>query len=298
MVDLKIMLPEGFLQEEERDGYVVSARMKQLWAVELDLLNEFDRVCKKHGLKYILDFGTLLGAIRHKGFIPWDDDVDVSILREDYDKLLKIGPSEFKDPYFLQTRKTDPGYDVSVAKLRRSDTTFIMTENIHHPMPYNQGIFIDIFVYDNLSSNKKEVVDKVGQESYRAYHNAFVLSHRPSLHDGFKLPFTLIRYFLYRMCYGSADKEFDRQEQLARTYDGPSDYVASIMFMRTWCRLRRWFEAVIDVPFEHLSMPVPAEYDAMLRDCYGDYMTPVRGSSAHSLVTFDVDRSYKEYLKK
>ena len=90
MVDLNIKLPESFLQEEEREGVVVSAELKKLWAVQLDLLCEFDRVCKKHGLRYILDFGTLLGAIRHKGYIPWDDDQDVSILCEDYD-IYKMG---------------------------------------------------------------------------------------------------------------------------------------------------------------------------------------------------------------
>ena len=75
MVELKIKLPDSFFYEEERDGYWVSSEIKELWAVQLDLLNEFDRVCKKYNLKYILDFGTLLGAIRHKGFIPWDDDL-------------------------------------------------------------------------------------------------------------------------------------------------------------------------------------------------------------------------------
>ena len=114
MVDLKVKLPDSFFHEEVRDGYLVTAKVKELWAVQIDLLCELDRVCKKYNLKYILDFGTLLGAVRHKGFIPWDDDLDVSMLREDYDKLMEVGPTEFTHPYFLQNHDTEIGYDITI----------------------------------------------------------------------------------------------------------------------------------------------------------------------------------------
>ena len=295
MVDLNIKLPETFLLEEERDGYLVSAKMKQLWAVQLDLLNELDRVCKKYDLKYILDFGTLLGAVRHKGYIPWDDDIDVSMLREDYDKLMEIAPNEFKEPYFMQNRDTDKGYDISVTKLRRSDTTYMMTENTKHPMSYNQGIFIDIFVFDYLPSNDKDVLSRIGRESYEAFLHGYVLSHRPDLHDGIKLPATFLRYVYYKIKYGSAEKEFNRLEEIARLY-GPSDYVGNIIYMDTRCRPLKWFQDVAYAPFEFLTLPIPVLYDDVLRERYGDYMTPVRGSTVHSLVFYDVNRSYKEYL--
>ena len=84
---IKIKLPEHFLEKEVRCGYSVTEKAKKIWAVELDLLAEFDRVCRKHDINYQIFAGTLLGAVRHEGFSPWDDDVDVCLLRGDYEKL-------------------------------------------------------------------------------------------------------------------------------------------------------------------------------------------------------------------
>ena len=103
MVSLNIKLPENFLDEEIRDDYVVSSQMKQVWAVELDLLNKILEVCKKYNIKIIASGGTLLGAVRHKGFIPWDDDIDLMMMRDQYDKLCDVAEKEFKYPYFFQT---------------------------------------------------------------------------------------------------------------------------------------------------------------------------------------------------
>lgn len=296
MVNLNIQLPEGFLQEEERDGYVVSAQMKELWAVQLDLLNELDRVCKKHNLKYVLDFGTLLGAIRHKGYIPWDDDVDVSMLREDYDKLMEVAPQEFKEPYFMQTFDTDKGCDESVAKLRRSDTTCLLTHNVRHAVKYNQGIFLDIFVFDYLPTNEKAVVSKINQDSWDMLFHFFVLCHRPGLHDGIKYPLMVMRYLYYYLRYGSYKQVHRKLENFARQFKS-LDYVGEIMYAVTTCLPKKWFEEIERVSFEHLMLPVPAAYDAMLTQRFGDYMTPVQSKSGHSIVYFDTSRSYKEIIK-
>ena len=107
MVPLKLQIAPSFFLEEERDGYVVSAGMKQIWAVELDLLAEFARVCAENGLKWFVHAGTMLGAVRHQGFIPWDDDIDVVMPREDYDRLCKLAPTAFSHPYFFQCEDTD-----------------------------------------------------------------------------------------------------------------------------------------------------------------------------------------------
>ncbi len=296
MVDLNIHLPESFFQEEERDGYLVSSEMKKLWAVQLDLLNEFDRVCKKHNLKYILDFGSLLGAVRHKGFIPWDDDLDISMLREDYDKLMQIGPAEFRHPYFLQSQKTEKDYDGSVAKLRRSDTCYIIdNEKNLVRNKYNQGIFIDIFVFDNMPSTDEETVKAVTQRTLDAYYHIYVLAHRPAFSDGFKLPLKLIRYYYFKAKYGSVQKEYNRLEQSAKS-NRETGIVGTIMYYCPHCRPLSVYSEYIEIPFENMMLPVPKDYDQVLRLRYGDYMTPVRGGAWHSLAFFDTDRSYKEII--
>ena len=118
MVKLKVDLPKGFFKEEIRDGYKISAKMKKVWAVELDMLIEFDRVCGQLGLKYFLDSGTLLGAVSNHKFVPWDDDIDVIMLRKDYDALIRKGATCFKQPYFLQCAYTDKNDFRTHAQLR------------------------------------------------------------------------------------------------------------------------------------------------------------------------------------
>ena len=103
------VITEDFLKEEKRGDFTVTAKRKRVWAVILDLIVEFDSVCRKHNLRYFLDSGSLLGAIRHGGFIPWDDDIDVTMPREDYEKFIRLN-DEFKHPYFLQTPYSDPEY--------------------------------------------------------------------------------------------------------------------------------------------------------------------------------------------
>ena len=105
MADLR----DDFYEEETLSGYPVSKKIKRIWAVQLDLLNEFITICEKNGLQYFVWAGTLLGAVRHNGFIPWDDDLDVAMPRKDYDRFLEIAPQVIKEPYQLQTNRNDAG---------------------------------------------------------------------------------------------------------------------------------------------------------------------------------------------
>lgn len=295
MVDLKIKLPESFFLAEERDGYWVSAEMKELWAVQLDMLCEFDRVCKKYNLNYILEFGTLLGAVRHKGFIPWDDDLDVSMLREDYDKLMEVAPKEFKHPYFLQNFHNEKNYDACVAKLRRSDTTFFIKQNIRYHVKFNQGIFMDIFVFDRVPDNSLETLRAINEESWLAWYR--MITSRHGIYAERTMLRSIIKQIYYRIRYGSNSDMLNRWESIARKfYNIKSDYVGTILYIKMHCRPRVWLEKTIEAPFEGFMFSIPEAYDQLLTQCYGDYMTPKQEGSIHTRVFFDANRSYKDVL--
>ena len=140
MTSLKLQIEPSFFQQEERCGYVVTSGMKRIWAVELDLLNEFARVCRENGLKWFAHAGTMLGAVRHRGFIPWDDDIDIIMPRKDYERLCKLAPSAFSHPYFFQDEQTDRYFARAFSRLRNSETTAIFENEKDYRYPYNQGI--------------------------------------------------------------------------------------------------------------------------------------------------------------
>lgn len=293
MVKLNIDLPESFFQEEERDGYLVSAKTKELWAVQLDLLNEFDRVCKKHNLKYILDFGTLLGAVRHKGFIPWDDDVDVSMLREDYEKLLEVAPLEFNEPYFLSNYHSEPYFSDYVYKFRRRDTTILMTSDLSSKKS-NYGIFVDIFVYDSFPSDDIVQLKEYMWFSKVMHYRVQSMARVPSINDGLR---SILRYFYYNLRYRSVSKQYEKLDNYAKQFNKGPFRACVVSCPREKYYLGEWFDKIIEMPFENLKLPVSANYDNMLKLVYGDYMTPVIGSADHSLVYFDTDRPSEVVMK-
>ncbi len=126
--------------------------LRQLQLIELDMLDEVDRICKKNHIKYTIIGGTLLGAVRHGGFIPWDDDADVAMLRPEYEKFCAVIEAEMdKERFYFQSMDTTKGYRWGYAKLRRKGTLFLR-ENQEY-MPYEQGVFLDIFPIDGTPDN-------------------------------------------------------------------------------------------------------------------------------------------------
>lgn len=132
--------------------------LRKAQLIMLDMLIEFDGICKKHQLQYWLDSGTLLGAVRHQGFIPWDDDIDLSMPLEDYNKFLKIAETELSNDIFFQTTATDKNFKFDYIKLRSNKASIVELHEKDKPINYHQGVFVDIFpmlTLENTDANKK-----------------------------------------------------------------------------------------------------------------------------------------------
>jgi lipopolysaccharide cholinephosphotransferase len=123
-------------------------QLRKVQKTEIEILKEIDRICKKYNIIYFLDYGSALGAIRHGGFIPWDDDIDVGMLRNDYNKFIKIAPKELDSCFFLQNTDTEKKSPCLYAKVRKNDTIYM--EWCHRNINMHQGVYVDIFPYDNV----------------------------------------------------------------------------------------------------------------------------------------------------
>lgn len=301
MLPIKIDLPEHFLDEEVRCGYTVTEKMKKVWAVELDLLNEFQKVCKKYNLKYYAIAGTLLGAIRHHGMIPWDDDIDIAMLREDYDKLVSAASKEFSAPYdFMFSGKIEHFFR-GHAQLRNRMTTGILPSELKQKYSFNQGIWIDIFPLDGVSTdNKKDVFTYLKLKIMKK-----CLKNRvKNVHEHFSGKLLHFFILLWEKITGdSFQRAFIRYENVFRKMtDKYDEFVSPIEFINPPLKKNIWmksnFKQSFEMPFEFMSLPVPNGYDDILRTNYGYYMQPKQGSSLHGKMIIDPERPYTEDLKQ
>lgn len=269
--------------------------MKQVWTAEVDLLQQLLDVCRKNHLRVWVADGTLLGAVRHKGFIPWDNDIDVVMLREDYDRLLALPADTFRHPYFLQTPYTDKHYYHGHAQLRNSETAAIRPSDSHRP--FNQGIFIDIFPLDAVpedTEQRQHVMRRVRKVTrfLHAYDTPILLSGR----IGLVFRKWKCRWQVWRKGWQNIYREVDdilRATPLEQCKD-----VAEISFSGYDFLLdKHIFDETVMLPFEHIEVPAPKDYDRFLRSVYGDnYMTPLKTGTAHDDVLFDIHHSYLELL--
>ena len=279
--------------------------MNELQEKLLNILKEFIKVCEKNNIDYFLVGGTALGAIRHKGFIPWDDDLDVGMTPENFDKFIKL-QDEFKGtPFFIQTWKTDPNYIYGFAKVRDSSTTFIESYYKYHRM--NHGVWIDVFPVAGYgkAENKNQC-----KPWLRKYITQINLSYLGALRRKVRKE-TWFKDILLNIV-GGIFSVFNinhyRQKKLdmmLRKYPlSESKLAGNYSFFWTGhveAMPSEIYSDTILVPFEDIEARVVKRYDEYLTCLYGDYMTPPPEKAReghHYHVGLDLNKPYEEYIKE
>lgn len=241
----------------------------------LKILLEFDRVCKKNNLTYWIDFGTLLGAVRHGGFIPWDDDIDLSMPPEDYRRFKEIAAAELGQEFILQTELTQPAamQGDGMFKVRMKDTLYLM-DNDSISQPYNKGLFIDIF--------ESVPFPAINKKMFRFLVHRIRKSHG-FMHYNQRLTFgNIIRYFIFPISYvffyyiiwtpiyffSKKTCEFTPMKRVLYGYPSPRSAIYPLK----------------EIEFEGHSFPCPNNPDRRLTDMWGDYMKlpPVEQRKIHA----------------
>ncbi len=289
------------LDKEIICDYEVSAQMKRIWAMELDMVEKFVAVCREHNMEYMIMGGTLLGAVRHKGFIPWDNDIDILMPRKDFNKLLEIGPEAFKSPLFFQTPVTeDSRFFSTYVKIRNGNGTAATREEFESGI--NCGMFIDIFCLDEIQDSpwlRKLYYRRLNEISKM---QRFALGK--TLQGGIanRIKHSLQR-FVYRFVYHCPDTAalFDIYQKAAGKYAGKHCRQVAHQAFGYWENFiwnKKDWDDRIQLDFEDLKLDAPKGYDAILKHQYGDYMKLPEDKSTHDFLDFDPDIPYTEYFRK
>ena len=255
-------MSEDYIKLKEKD-------LKRLHQDLLPILLELDRICKKHNIRYFLSSGTLLGAVRHKGFIPWDDDIDVEMMREDYNKFCKICKLELShDKFFLQNQSNYKNYNWVYGKLRLKNTEYIRSGQEH--LRQKTGIFIDIFPLDKVKDNKfsQYLIATVCGLSRTMLWSCVGKKNSKTLYQRLKysvlsiIPrsFAINLYKSFSQFYNNTDTDYR------------ASYNMKLPDRKCFIYKNKWYEDVLYIEFEGYKLPIPIGYKDILKMYYGDYM--------------------------
>lgn len=273
------------------NGHLISNLRREVWDIELDMLDLVVNICDKIGVKYYLDAGTLLGAVRHKGFIPWDDDIDLVMFRDEYDKFILYCKENLKYPYFLQTPETDTSI-YQHAKIRRSDTTAILEKDLEGNWDFNQGIFLDIFPLDQVPEDKGKR-ERFLYELQLIKLELFFLRNRSWKFANTPIERGRIDY-LKKLYEKNRRRYNNTHENCWATLAFPEDknIIKNVDFYRN-----RYPDVFL--PFEGRDLRVPNIYHGVLKDIYGDdYLIPKRYPGLHGRMLVNTSKTYKNNMEE
>lgn len=292
-------LTTEFYQDEVRYGFYVPTAIKQAWGAELQILAEIDRICKKYNIRYFAEWGTLIGVVRHGGFVPWDDDLDIGMLREDYERFKEVAKDELPGEFAIHDYATKENHWLFLSRVVNCNQICFDEKHLekYHNFPYIATV--DIFVMDYLYRDEE-------QEKARCEEIKHILAVADQIIEG-RMQDSVREMFLqelenkYRTNLPRTKNARElgislyrlAELQMARVSADESDAVAQIF---PWVLKgnrglpKKCYDTLVRLPFEEITIPVPADYDTALRYRYGDYMTIRKVWGGHVYPYFEGQR--------
>ena len=268
-----------------------SDEFRKMQLMELDMIVEFDRVCRENNINYVIIAGTMLGAVRHNGYIPWDDDADIGMLREDYERFKEVSSSLDSKVCFFQDHTTDPSYRWGYGKLRRTGTTYIRIGQEH--LKCKTGIFVDIFPLDDVPES---LLGQMIQDFYCYCCRKILWSEvgRANSTGFMKLWWTLLSHISVNRVYKWLDLYIKKSKN-----DSPNkvrilcfNAIGKLYFKHPieerYGMPKVWFREREEYMFEGVKLFGSKDYDTVLKHFYNDYMTPppVEKRGQHAPVSY------------
>lgn len=290
--------PVDFYKDEVRYGFYVPTAIKQAWAAELMVLAEVDRICQKYDIKYFADWGSMLGAIRHGGFVPWDDDMDIGMLRDDYIRFREVAVKELPKEYAIHDFESQEDHWLFLSTVvNRNHICFDEDHlNKYHNYPYIAPV--DIFVMDYLyreEEKEKErcdeiklilaVADAIVERGLNATEMRLLKTIEQKYHKNFShiQSRRKLGIELYRLA----------EQQMARVPRDEADFVGQIFPWGLKGKSgipKENFDKMVCLPFEKITIPVPADYHTVMQWKYGNYMEIYKGGGMHDYPYFEGQR--------
>lgn len=289
-----------FFEDEVRDGFFVPAEIKQAWAAELEVLSEIDKICKKNHIQYFADWGTLLATVRHEGFIPWDDDLDIVMKRDDYNRFMEIANTELPEGFSAYNFRNHDDFWLFLGRVVGKQRICFEQEHLDrfHQFPYIAGV--DIFVLDYVSRDgvaEKErdtlamhtiaIADMIGEGRLDGLMREHELQ-KIEMECDIKISRELSDVELKRSLYGVVELIF------SRFTDEESDQLSQLfphgLRNPNFRFPKECYKAAIELPYECTRIPVPIQYCKMLKQRYGNYMELVRNAGGHDYPFFELQK--------
>ena len=291
---------EEYFEGEVREGFYVPSIMKRAWAAQLEILGQIDEICTRHNIQYFAAWGTLLGAIRHKGYIPWDDDLDIGMKRMDYERFIKIAATELPEGYEVKTCRNKVSWNSTFARVVNTEDLPLNPEVMekHHGFPFMAGI--DLFPFDYIPMDKNE--EDTFLDLYRTVYGVAFEWEELSVEERAQRLQEVELYCNFRL---REDMPYRQQlwslvDRLSAIYwdtEGEATELAIIYRLANEDHYRMpvsSYESLIRVPFENTTIPIPVGYEKILTAYYGeDYMQPKARMAGHDYPYF---KKQKEIL--